>query len=331
MAEEPFRPKRAQDPDGLEISNAPPGLDGILKQVAQNQPPAQPPQAPAAPVPAAPTPPPAPQMPMSAAPPSRLQGLIDQLPVTYDAVQLPSMGKFYNNEVLQKGVLHIRRMTGAEEEVLATPRLVKKNEAIDEIFRKCLQENIETESLLTIDRTYLLIYLRGISYSTSYEVEVKCPSCDARFETEIELLALDKEDCPNDFTTSNLRDTLPETGWNFRYRLSTGKDDALVGLHREKRVERFSNQTTDDTLSFRSALLLEEIEGVTDTRDLQELLKRLPIGDVSYLRNTINDPPFGVDTNVEIVCPVCTEVFKMDLPLEASFFFPRSKRRDQMK
>ena len=72
-------------------------------------------------------------------------------------------------------------------------------------------------------------------------------------------------------------------------------------------------------------LLLNDIEGVQMKKELAVLLKKLPIQDVGHLRNEINQPPFGVDTMVPILCPSCTEDFKIDLPMEANFFFPRKK------
>jgi hypothetical protein len=56
-------------------------------------------------------------------------------------------------------------------------------------------------------------------------------------------------------------------------------------------------------------------------------MKKLPINDVSYLRNEINDPPFGVKTEIPMVCPSCTAEFDIDLPLEANFFFPKKKEK----
>ncbi|WP_447516277.1 hypothetical protein, partial [Clostridioides difficile] len=64
-------------------------------------------------------------------------------------------------------------MTGEEEQILATPRFVRKGQAINMIFQRCLKEQFRPEQFLTIDRTYILIYLRGISYSPNYDVEVK--------------------------------------------------------------------------------------------------------------------------------------------------------------
>ena len=258
-----------------------------------------------------------------------LTKLLDNLQtMSFEAIQLPSRGSFYDNELLKSGVLHVRPMTGAEEEILATPRHVKKNEAIDMIFKRCIEESINSSDLLTIDRNYLLIWLRGISYSPTYEVKVKCPSCESNFDSEIDLNALPVEPCPDDFNLNNLSGTLPKSGYKFSYRLSTGNDELNILHYRERQAKKFVN-STDDTLTYRTALLLNNIEDVTDTKSLQILLKRLPISDVSYLRSLINEPPFGVDTDVDLQCSICGNEFNIDLPLEASFFFPSYKKKEQ--
>lgn len=89
----------------------------------------------------------------------------------------------------------------------------------------------------------------------------------------------------------------------------------------------FGDSSADDTLIYRTAQLVHDIDGITNKEELQVLLKNLPINDVAYIRNLINEPPFGVDTNVEIVCPSCLQDFQMELPLEANFFFPRRQKK----
>lgn len=242
----------------------------------------------------------------------------------YEEFAFCSRGNFYNNV---PPVIHIRPMTGEEEQILATPRFVKKGKAIDMIFNRCIQEPIDTEELLSLDRTHLLIYLRGISYTPEYDVEIKCPECGMKFSTVIDLDQLEVTACPEDFDIKKLEGTLPKSGMYFRYRLATGADEQAVTHYREQRISMFGDQSEDDTLLYRTAILLEEIQGVTNRRELQVLLKRLPIQDVSYLRNEINEPPFGVETEIEVVCPACTNEFDIDLPLEASFFFPRKKEK----
>lgn len=247
----------------------------------------------------------------------------------YDEVVLPSKGAFYDGkDGPTDGVLHIRPMTGEEEQILATPRYVRKGQAINMIFQRCLQEHFKTEEFLSIDRTFLLIWLRGISYSPEYEVEVKCPECDRKFNTTIDMNSLTVNDCPTGFKPP-LSDKLPVSGYRFNYRLSRGKDETEVQEYRDRHLKMFGDTGADDTLIYRTAVLVQDIEGLKDKKELVMLLKKLPIQDVSFLRNLIIDPPFGVDTKCQIVCPSCLADFEVDLPLEANFFFPRQKRKKE--
>lgn len=240
----------------------------------------------------------------------------------WEPFEFPSKGRFYTDI---PGVIHVRAMTGEEEQVLATPRFVKRGKAIDMIFQRCIRENIATEQLLSVDRTHLLIYLRGISYTPEYDVEIKCPECSIKFQSVIDLNSLEVEDCPPDFGPDQLEGVLPVSGFKYRYRLSLGRDEQQISMYREKKIQDFGDQNEDDTLLYRTALLIDEIEGVTMLKEIQYLLKKLPIADVAHLRNEINQPPFGVKTEIPMLCPSCTEEFKIDLPLETSFFFPRKR------
>ena len=127
----------------------------------------------------------------------------------YEEIELPSKGRFYDGtNGPTNGVVAIRPMTGEEEQILATPRFVRKGQAINMIFSKCMKDDHSPGNPLTVDRTYLLIYLRGISYSPQYDVEVKCPECEKKFATTIDLNTLYVEPCPEDFGP-DLTDVLP--------------------------------------------------------------------------------------------------------------------------
>ncbi len=245
----------------------------------------------------------------------------------FEEVLLPSRGRFYDGtDGPVDGKIHIRPMTGEEEQILATPRFVKKGIAINMIFSKCIKEAIKPENLLTADRTFLLIYLRGISYGSDYEVQVKCPETDRTFQTSIDLDSIPVDRCPDTFSTNDLMGVLPKSGLKFSYRLSKGRDENELQEYRERRLKAFGDSAADDTLLFRTAQLINNIESITEKEEIKVILKNLPIQDVSYLRNLVNEPPFGVDTKVAIVSPYNNEEFEIDLPLEANFFFPRSKK-----
>lgn len=253
--------------------------------------------------------------------------------MVYERVELPSKGKFYNGEDgPSDGVIHLRPMTGEEEEILATPRFVRKGQAINMIFNRCMKENFDSANFLTQDRTYMLIYLRGISYTPDYDVEIRDPETDQTFATTINLNDLYVDYCTPEFSADNLEDVLPTTGYRFRYRLAVGKDEQDIQEYRERRAKNFDlSGQADDTLLYRTAHLIEEIEGLTDKTEIQTLLKKLPIQDVAYLRTVVNEPPFGVDTKVNITNPYTLRDFEIELPLESNFFFPRAKRKKTSK
>lgn len=249
----------------------------------------------------------------------------------YEEIQLPSLGRFYDgSDGPMNGVLHIRPMTGEEEQILATQRFIRRGVAMNMIFEQCIRENIRAEKLLSEDRTYLMIYLRGISYTTMYEVQIKCPSCSANFNYTIDLDDLEVRYCHADFDTDKLTDTLPTCGYKFTYRLPNGTDETLLTEHREKRNRSFGDQVLDDTLLYRAAMLLQSVSNgkntITDKNILLAFLKRLPINDVSYIRSVTSEPPFGIDTNIPVQCSFCTHEFEADLPIEAGFFFPKTHK-----
>lgn len=248
--------------------------------------------------------------------------------LVYEPIQLPSKGKFYDGENgPTNGTIHLRPMTGEEEEILATPRFVKKGQAINMIFNRCMRENYDSSNFLTQDRTYMLIYLRGISYTPEYDVEIRDPESDQTFATTINLSELFVDYCPEDFGPENLEDVLPVTGYKFRYRLALGRDEQEIQQYRDRRAKNFDlSGQADDTLIYRTAHLVDEVEGLSDKMEIQMLLKKLPIQDVAYLRTVVNEPPFGVDTKISITNPYTMRDFEVELPLESNFFFPRAKR-----
>lgn len=257
-----------------------------------------------------------------------IAGIGNKVGMVYEPIQLPSKGKFYDGENgPADGVLHVRPMTGEEEEILATPRFVKKGQAINMIFNRCMRENYDSANFLTQDRTYMLIYLRGISYTPDYDVEIRDPESDQTFATTINLSELYVDYCPENFGPESMEDTLPVTGYKFRYRLAVGKDEQEIQQYRDRRAKNFDlSGQADDTLLYRTAHLVEEIEGLGDKLEIQMLLKKLPIQDVAYLRTVVNEPPFGVDTKISITNPYTMRDFEVELPLESNFFFPRAKR-----
>lgn len=253
---------------------------------------------------------------------------------TYEKITLPSLGKFYDGtNGPTDGVLHIRPMTGAEEQILATQRFVKKGVAIDMIFNKCIKESKQysSEKFLDVDRTYLLIYLRGISYGPEYDVEITCPFTDNTFPYTINLdTDLSVERCPDDFGPENLYGVLPSSKLEFTYRLPDGQDTQKIMNHRERNLKFDVSNQADDTLLYRTALLINEIGNekgvITDEKEILILLKNLKMEDLAYLRSKVTEEPFGVNSKLKIISPYTQQEFEQELPYGTSFFLPTARK-----
>ena len=266
----PTAPNLSGGPKPVQISGQPP--EEFLRRMQQRK--AQGQESNSAP--GAPKAPSRPQIPANSS--ADLQNILQSLQSQssiFEEITLPSLGRFYDGtDGPTDGKLHVRPMTGEEESILATPRFVKKGQAINMIFSRCIQENYRPENLLSVDRTYLLIYLRGISYGNEYEVEVKDPDSDRKFSTVIDLNSLPVDFCPADFGPL-LTDVLPKSGLEFTYRLSRGKDEQELQDHRERRLKQFGDSGADDTLLYRTAQLTDSIANISDKNELQILLKNL--------------------------------------------------------
>ena len=107
----------------------------------------------------------------------------------------------------------------------------------------------------------------------------------------------------------------------------TGADENEVSSYRERKT-KFAN-SNDDSFLFRASMLIEEVgNGQVQLRNryaIQTLLERLPVADVNHIRNALNNPPFGVKTEIPVNCISCGHEFPVELPYESNFFFPQEK------
>lgn len=333
------RPIDAQQIKG----NMPPAMQALLMQ-AQAQAEAEESEAEPMPVPPQPVMPQVPQQlaqrPTTPAAPqgfetnnaalSDLLAGIQQGTNHYEQVRLPSLGKFYTGpNVPTDGIMYIRPMTGREEQILYSAKHIKRGTSFSAILKNCSRNPIDPDKLLSVDRTYLMVYLRGISYGQFYEPSYKCVECGNVFEYRINLNTdLSTTYCPETLSEQDLCETLPICGYKFWYRLPTNKDEMDISEYQDRRNRHFPD-ADDDTFFYRASLLIKEItnntSSISDSNSIKLLLQSMVTADVNHVRNTLVDPPFGVNTETKVICSHCLEQFNADLPMELGFFFPKKK------
>ena len=245
----------------------------------------------------------------------------------FEEVKLPSRNLTYEDIGLSiDQPIHVRPMTMNEEKILSTSRLIKSGQALDKIFESCIQENIDVGKLLTVDRTYLLFFIRGISYGKNYEVTLKCPSCNESFDEEIDLDSLSYEYAEDSFS-DNIKDELPDAKVPFWYRYPRGNDEKNLNRYRQQMNKAFGNNLLDDTIIKRNIMLINKIGDFSNQMEIEQIINNLSVVDSNYIRDVTTEPSFGLNTKIALGCPMCYHNWEMELPIDTNFFFPKTKKQ----
>lgn len=94
--------------------------------------------------------------------------------------QLPSLGKFYSNDVVEipeSGELAVYAMTAKDEMIMKNPDALLNGEAVAQVIQSCVPAVKKPRSLISNDVDTLLIAIQGATNGDEIEVKDKCPTC----------------------------------------------------------------------------------------------------------------------------------------------------------
>lgn len=230
-----------------------------------------------------------------------IQELLKDLP-TNEAIEisLPSECRVYNLED-DGAPITIRPMTFEDEKNIISAE--KGQDPINIILQRCVT-NIKVMDLLPMDKLYLIMKLREISYGDDYNTLLLCQDCSFENPTVVKLSQLNVNPVPDDFED-------PIT-----ILLPTLKKEAKVRLPRVRDEKLFADTTTALDQLWRFVV---DIDGHTDKSIISTVIDKLPLKDIRTVLNTIK-VEFGVDTKVKFACKECGGVSIVDLPIDANFF-----------
>ncbi len=214
-------------------------------------------------------------------------------------VNLPSEAKFYT--LREPGApITLRPMSFEDEKMLLAQN---PDDPLMAVISRCLS-NVNVEELYPMDKLYLLMKLREISYGDDYKVLLVCPHCSTENPTTIHLSQLNINPIPDDF--EDPRSVM----------LPGIKKTAVVRSTRLK-DEKFI-KTSLDTLQQLWRLVVS-IDGVTDRQIVSDVIAKLPIKDVKTILKAIKTD-YGVETKIKLECKECKKQSVQELPLDANFF-----------
>jgi hypothetical protein len=192
-------------------------------------------------------------------------------------------------------------MTFEDEKALVSAS--KNDDPVNLILQRCTT-NIRIPDLLSMDKLYLIMKLREISYGDDYNTLLICSQCKAENPTTVKLSQLNVNPVPDDFQD-------PIT-----VMLPTLKKEAKVRLPRVR----------DEKMMVDPAVALDqiwrfvtEIDGHTDKSIIARVVDKLPLKDIRTILNAIKTD-FGVDTKIKFECGSCGGVTVVDLPIDSNFF-----------
>ena len=250
------------------------------------------------------------------------------LDLAVESVPLPSKGVIYDSDSPLHGqeTLEIRPMTAREEDILTSRAYIKNGTVISKLIDSCLvDKRINSEDLISGDRTALMVALRITGYGADYDIEVSCPNCGVTNKTTFDLasLPLKRLDIDPVSLGSNLFEVqLPVTKKNVKVKFLTGHDEKeMMTINERKKKKGIS---TDTGVTDRLTRSIEAIDNITDKNKIAFFVKNMPVRDSLALRKFLDNQEPGVTMKSHLRCNSCHEESEVDLPIGSTFFWPDS-------
>lgn len=250
--------------------------------------------------------------------------------LAYAPTTLPSRGRLYGPESvvptpeIPGGVVEIRKMTIAEDELLASSggsALVRLSKLIANCTK--LPASFDAEKLLIADRVFLLIAIRTHTFGPNYQIQFKCRHCRHPNKRSVDVLSTLNEKPLADEIVEPFTVTLPDAGVTIGLRFTRGFDEQEA-LKMAKAAEARGQAATPIRDQLRQ--LIAEIDGepVKNPMARIDLINRLTAVDLAAIRGANAKAEFGVDLTIYPDCERCEASNELDMPFDVDFFRPTS-------
>lgn len=252
----------------------------------------------------------------------------DELP--FDVVKLPSKGKLYpiDHPLHGKEVVEFKSMTATEENILATPALLKQGTILNVLMKSCLlDKHIDPLSLLIGDKSAILLALRISGFGPDYKILTKCPACAKDFMhnfdlSKVEIKFLEVE--PVELGKNLFKYVLPKTKSTVLFSLLTDGDDLEILKMQEARKSKLKVPLPyDTTVTDRLKLSIKEIDGNSDGEFISNFVDRMPSLDSKPLQSYIRKIEPDMIMKQDVSCVHCGSTRSHKVYMSTEFFWPQ--------
>lgn len=226
--------------------------------------------------------------------------ILENLPSdTEMIVEVPSRCRFYDT----KGPVIVKPLKYEDERILLSGRR-SKLDPINLILSRCV-EGINIQDILPMDKVFLLMKIREISYGEIYTFPLVCNNCKEESIVDVDLgNRLIINYIPEDITDPR-EVYLPKI-----------KKSAKVRFPRVRDEQYLTSPETETSNLWR---FVTEIDGCNDPVVIAEVVKKLHLIDMKAIVKEINRSDLGVIPKFKFHCGSCDYEEVMEVPLTPSF------------
>jgi hypothetical protein len=213
---------------------------------------------------------------------------------------LPSLGKFY----LDFEGIKISPLKFLDEQLILNGKGIERD-IVTELLEKTV-EGVDVSELLLMDKTYLLMKLREVSYGDDYEFGVVCRKCNHESKSKIQLSKqLNISHIPEDFEDPRPV-KLPKLGV-----------EALVRLPRNREEHYLLDTETIYKNLYRFVVSLNDNN---DPVFISQAIQMMAIADVKTIFREVTNAAYGIDPRFVFKCGKCEHKETLAVPIDSGFF-----------
>lgn len=235
------------------------------------------------------------------------------------SVELPSRGLVYDPPI--DPIITLRHITTREEKKMLAST---SDNALEVLIKDCIVEpkDLDVKKLIAADRHFLMMKLRIHTYGSEYNVEGRCPLCNAKHDFKIDLDEFPVNMLDEDFKQP-IAITLPMSGDKLELRLLQGSDVEAVNRQAKKMAKMMKVDKSELEYVLRMAMHIVSINGKeVDNGTAQGYVENMHARDSAYFWFCLDEIKIGYDTTIEVMCPDCRRDIEFEMPITREFFRP---------
>ena len=254
-----------------------------------------------------------------------------------EIIELPSKGLVYSKDnPLSSGKVEMKYMTAKEEDILTTQSYIKDGSVLDRLFQSLIIGNgeglpIKYVDLVTGDKNAIMIAARILGYGKDYEVELEDPFSNNKQKEVIDLTQFENKEYDGsnqlELHRNEFEFVLPNSGRKVTFMAMTESKERKV-KHEVEELKKANRKLKDETsreLTTRLKTMILSVDGNSEQKAINHFVdNELFAVDSKALRGYINEVVPDIDLTWEFVSEETGEGREMLLPMDVSFFWPKS-------